>query len=199
MNINFIHIPKNAGMSFVKLCRENKKIKYNFHNVNIYDPKITNHFIIIRNPIQRFISAVYYGLEKWSNDSIIKKLIRNNINTPEKWIQIWMNKEHKHHNLLMSELLNKNHKIGDTILEYKWTYTQQYRWINNPKYIIIMDNLYEELKYMNIDIKHTNKTKKKDIKLSKSSIDFLKNFYKEDFILYEKYKKIPIEERIPIN
>ena len=196
--MHFIHIPKNAGTSFVKLCRENKNITYNYHNVNVFDTKITDQMIIIRDPIKRFISAVYYGLEKWSNDPIIKKLINNNINTPEKWIQIWMNKDHIHHNLLMSELLNKNHKIGDNILEYKWTYTPQYKWVNNPKYIIIMDNLYEELKYMNINIQHHNKTSKNNTELTKNSIDFLKDFYRKDFILYEKYKNIPIEKRIPI-
>ena len=33
-------------------------------------------------------------------------------------------------------------------------------------------------------------------KLSEKSIEFLKNFYKEDFIIYEKYKNMSIEERI---
>ena len=139
--INFIHIPKNAGTSIRYIQSNAKKYKlvYNSHGTDIYSPEVCNQLIIIRNPIERFASAVYYAMQQWGGGPILKYLIENGINTPEKWIQIWSNPNHKAYHILMSELLNtsKIHKIGDKILKYKCTYTPQSLWINNPKYIIL--------------------------------------------------------------
>ena len=38
--------------------------------------------------------------------------------------------------------------------------------------------------------------KKNNTELSEKSINFLKEFYKEDFELFEKYKNINVEERL---
>jgi len=201
--INFIHIPKNGGSSIKDIC--NNKLKYHGHSANARDGKIKNQLIIIRNPIDRFVSAVYYTLEKWSHEPQIRYLIENNINTPEKWIEIWSNPHNEHYRMLMFEMLNRYHRIGNVIIPYKWVYSPQSFWINNPQYVIIMDNLDDEMKYLmkkiGIDMKipHNNKTKKSSYTLSQKSKDFLYNFYKKDFILYEKYKKIPLEERIKID
>ena len=66
-----------------------------------------------------------------------------------------------------------------------------------------MDNFEVELQYFikKYKIKPSiinkiNSTHHKDDKLSIESIDFLRNFYKEDFILYEKYKHMSIEKRL---
>ena len=101
----------------------------------------------------------------------------------------------------MNMIKNDSHKIGTNLLEYKWTYAQQYFWINNPKFVLIMDNLNEEIQYltkkynMKCVIKNKNSTKKINHELSETSINFLREFYKEDFILYEKYQNMSIEER----
>ena len=103
----------------------------------------------------------------------------------------------------MSEMINKSHFIGNKLNKYKWTYSPQSLWINNPKFVIIMDNFEVELQYFikkykikPSKIKKINSTHHKDYKLSIESIDFLRNFYKEDFILYEKYKHTSIEKRL---
>ena len=199
--MNFIHIPKNGGMSIKKVC--GKKLKYRGHNTDVFSNNIPNQFIVIRNPIDRFISAVYYCLEIWSKEEHVQELIKNNIDTPEKWVQIWSNPNHPQHNILMGEMLNKNHKIGKNKPKYKWTYCKQSEWINNPKYIILMDNFSEELKiiYDKLGIKkkifNKNTTEKNgNNELSENSINFLKEFYKEDFILYKKYKDISMKERL---
>lgn len=202
MEINFIHIPKNGGSSIKQICSKNKKIIYNGHSTDTNNKNLTNQLIILRNPIDRFISSVYYAIQEWSNEPQIKYLISKNIDTPEKWIQIWSDPNHKEYNNLMSELLNKSHFIGNKKNKYKWTYSPQSLWINNPKFILIMDNFNEELLYFmkkySIDgiITKTNSTEHTNIKLSTKSINFLKNIYKEDFVLYEKYKNTSIEKRI---
>ena len=201
--INFIHIPKNGGSSIKQICRKNKILNYNWHDTDVYNTKLTNQLIIIRNPIDRFISAVYYSLQKWSHQPHVKYLIDNQIDTPEKWIQILMNPENEHYSHLMEEMIkNKSQKIGTKLIEYKYTYLPQYFWINNPRFVIIMDNFTDEIKYfmnkykINGNIQCINSTKKIQNILSEESINFLKEFYKQDLILYEKYKNITMEDRL---
>jgi hypothetical protein len=200
--INFIHIPKNAGTSIKEICNRNReKLIYNGHNTDVHDKDIKNQLVIIRNPIDRFVSAVNYSLQKWAKASHVKCLIEKQIDTPEKWVQVWMNPEDDNYPYLMNMIKNDSHKIGTNLLEYKWTYAQQYFWINNPKFVLIMDNLNEEIQYltkkynMKCVIKNKNSTKKINHELSETSINFLREFYKEDFILYEKYQNMSIEER----
>ena len=205
--INFIHIPKNGGTLIKQICNSNNlnsiKLNYNGHSIDVNNKKIINHLVVIRNPIDRFISSVNYALQYFAHEPDIKYLIKKNINTPEKWVNIWSNPNHPEHNKLMLEMFNKNHKIGNKIFRYKWTYLPQNLWINNPKFVLIMDNFDQEL---NLFLKKynihkpinlfKNNTKKIANTLSAESINFLHNFYKEDFILYEKYKNINIEQRI---
>ena len=178
-------------------------IVYNGHNTDVYNKNLSNQLVVIRNPIDRFVSSVNYAIQKWSQEPQIKYLISKNIDTAEKWIQIWSDPKHPYHDNLMSEMINKNHFIGNKLYKYKWPYSQQSLWINNPQFVIIMDNFNAELQYFikkyNIKLSNINKknsTHHKHDKLSIESIDFLRNFYKEDFIFYEKYKHMSIEERL---
>lgn len=201
--LNFIHIPKNAGMSIKKL--KGKKFKYNFHNTNVFNKRIKNQMIILRNPLDRFISSVYYGLQKWKGLKTMKELIKNKIDTPDKWISVWKNPEHPHHSLLMKEIKNKRHRIGKKKLKYKWTYTPQHFWFNKPKYVIILDNLEEEIKQvcdiLEIDykLKKRNYTEKNNVYISEENKKWINEFYKDDWDLYNKYKNIPFDQRINLN
>lgn len=180
--INFIHIPKNGGSSLKQICKRHKfKLLYNPHKVNVKNK--LNQLIILRNPIDRFISSVYYCIEKWSHEEQIKNLIEKGINTPEKWIEVWSNPEHEYYDLLMKEMLNVNHMIGNKKPKYKWTYCKQIEWFDKPRFIIIMDNYEDEIKILfnKLGIKYNlpivNSTKKKDKFLSEKSINFLKEYF----------------------
>ena len=68
-----------------------------------------------------------------------------------------------------------------------------------------MDNLDEELKYicntlnMSYNLKKTNTTSKQETHISKENLEWINNFYKDDWILYNKYKQIPFKNRINYN
>jgi len=199
---NFIHIPKNGGNSIREWSYNNPLIQHHHHSTDVFNDKLINQFIVIRNPIDRFISSVYYCLQIRKNKPCINKLIVKNINTPEKWLHILSDPDHLEYDSVMSILLNTSkNRIGNKIIKYKWIFSPQIYWVNKPKIIIIMDNFNDEIKYItekyNLkgNISCINKTCHEYDMLSQKSKDFLMNFYKEDFILYEKYKNINIEKR----
>jgi hypothetical protein len=63
--INFVHIPKNAGTELrVRLCGRrspNFEIVYNGHATD--GRSLTNQLIVLREPVERFASAVRYALQ----------------------------------------------------------------------------------------------------------------------------------------
>lgn len=203
MKINFIHIPKNGGTTIKKYSKN--IIQYNPHSVNVLSPSLKNQFIIIRNPIERFISSVYYALQKYSNEPHIQYLLKKNIDTPEKWIDIWSNPSHTEYPHLMKEMknFNKSHHINHKILEYNWTYSPQSFWIHHPTFIILMDNFdfeislfFKKLGLSYTPSKHNSTFKQTHSPLSEKNIRFLKKFYENDFHLYEHYKKIHYRQRL---
>lgn len=115
-----------------------------------------------------------------------------------------MDPKHLFHHLVMNELINKVLLIGNYLPKYKWTYCPQRYWINNPKYVIIMDNFDFELKYFlkNVldkdigEIKKVNFTTKKKYTLTNKCILFLRQFYKRDIFLYNSYKNIHYTKRL---
>ena len=50
-------------------------------------------------------------------------------------------------NSYTDKVYDKRHKIGDRVIEYNWLFTPQSLWINNPKFVIVMDHFNDELQY----------------------------------------------------
>ena len=208
MVVSFIHIPKNAGTLVRGIC-DSITLRYYGHDVNVFDSKIQNQMIIIRNPIDRFESAVRYALQRYSREKQIKYLIDRQIDTPQKWAEIWSNKADPEFDRLMEEMHNVDHRVAGEPTRYKWTYAPQSKYINSPKYVILYENLQEELPLLlekiGIEVSglpSVNSTAKLegngDASLSKQSIFFLSEVYKEDFEKYYLYKGMSAQERLGV-
>lgn len=158
----FVHIPKNAGTSIYSLFNTNPKDylpdqkwdKYKDHYGEYWDTYTT--FSIIRNPISRFISFYKYWKMSENFDYDINKFIEkiDEIKTPIKNPQSWF-------------ICDNNEVMVDVTIKY--------------------ENLHEDLKKIKINhIPHLNISEIEDeslLKISKTSIDILEEFYKEDFKL----------------
>ena len=223
--INFIHIPKNAGTSITRIIKNTNikhytgdKIKEDKHSKS---STLKNQMCILRNPIDRFCSSFIFLVENryfnlinnvedrrlFKDDEFIavEYLINTGINTPEKFVRLWMETT-LDYNTIKTTVLDKNVHYRFIALQNIFklcVFKKQNDWINNnARYILILDNLNYEInalfKKLNIDknLVHLNKSSNNTNKytLSPESIEFLKIQYKEDFNLYDS-KNIPLHKR----
>lgn len=205
MSLSFIHIPKNGGTSIMKTILNIPSIKYCNHSVDVHTMnKKDKTIIIIRDPIDRFCSAIRYTIQQYSHEPPIQKLINLGITTPNKFAEILSDSSHKYYSYILDEICNKSHHIGNNKLFFKWTYSPQNLWINTPTYVILFENLNIELTkllkslgHTNIKLEHCNKTIKTNHEyLSPTSIQFLMEFYKTDIELYDKYSAMSQKQRL---
>tara|TARA_Y100000389_G_scaffold205137_1_gene263881 strand:+ start:9677 stop:10297 length:621 start_codon:yes stop_codon:yes gene_type:complete len=199
--IDFIHIPKNAGSSIEELSYNTSNLEYNGHNTDI--TKIKNpSLIIIRDPVDRFCSSIRYAFQNYSEEGPLKILKELKLNTPSKWIEILKDPNHKYRKELFNEIRNKSHYIGNFKIDMKWTYSPQTLWIKDPTYVILFENLDEELEYFcknhNIPYEniHINTTKKIVYILTEEEIRFIHQMYSKDYESYKYYSSLSREQRL---
>jgi len=188
--MHFIHIPKNAGTSIQKLCKE-LNITYHNHSYDVKKLENEKTFLIIRNPIDRFASAVAYSIKEGikHKEPNILELVEHKCTNASDWAEIIFGNKtyHKMYKNIMLEVLNKKHKIGKYKPKYKWTYTQQCIWLHNPTQILLFENLNEEFSNMfGIKLSNENVSQTNITNFSKDAIKHLKNYYKKDFDIYNK-------------
>ena len=197
----FIHIPKNAGMSINKMVNRGQipNIRYCFHNIDPHN--ITeDQIVILRDPADRFGSAVRYAIQYYSRQPQIKSIIDMGLTTPNDWAEALADPSHEHHDLVLGEVKNRDknpHRIGKTVLEWKWTYSPQYLWYDNPVHVIMYDNLdaemndlMDKLGYPEAKIGKANSTRKSEseVQFSEKAMIFLKQKYEKDYELIAKHK-----------
>lgn len=194
MKYTFIHPTKTGGTA----CENYFSNYYNNYIVGIgHDHKCTNTnnpIILIRDPIDRFISMYKY----WKNGAV-DTIFKRNENFINKYNEVNIKK--------FIELLQNNPK--ELYYEFTWDvhFAPQVNWINNTDYhnIIIIKyakNLNKKINHLitileipnkNIELNLLNITKNTDesICLDIDDIHFIKDFYKKDYELIEKINNNP--------
>ena len=201
--INFIHIPKNAGTSFKALC--GTSLQYRNHSVDVQSPYINKQLVILRDPVERFVSAFYYSLEYYRHRPHVRDLYYHHIVTPNRMIELLSDPTHPYHPKVQLLMANDgSQRIGPHVSPHKWIYSPQALYVHNPTYVMLFENLASEWvvfsKHHQLDLPplpNTNTTKKRQNEdLTPESIQFIHSFYAKDCSLIAHYRSIPLEERI---
>lgn len=202
----FIHIPKNAGESIRAMLKQlNGRVSYNNHDTDAkkLNPSVPQ-IVILRDPIDRFCSAIQYAFDKWSGEPHVRNLINIGLTDYNDVIQAFADPDHKNHNDVCAEIkdIQQKHKIGSRNLTYRWIYTPQSEWVWRPGYVVLFENLKEELEmvWKTFGASKMNEIKKntsgrKNIQLTPENQAFLREFYRDDYALLEKYRSIPASQR----
>ena len=102
--INFIHIPKNAGTSIRALC--GRELVYNNHATDVKDDQIQRQLVILRHPVERFVSAFYYSMEYYRHTRHIRDLVYHYMVTPNRIIEAVRDPHHPHHMKVIAMMNN---------------------------------------------------------------------------------------------
>lgn len=204
--INFIHIPKNGGTtveSYIEDHEMEHRMRYHGHSVPDIN-NIENQMIIIRSPYKRFCSAVQYAKSDLIRDGVEEHPLFEL--TPDIFCRYWISANQKiivndlsinsrdellsndifepNEITVLSEILNGGtHTVGSERLYYKWTYTEQSKWINEKKIthtvaLSDVDDYFSD--HFGASPGRDNPTPS-DYRLSLESIQFLDKIYKKDF------------------
>lgn len=189
----FVHIPRTGGRYLRELFLKNNYIvnhwRFDEYHNNIVVPhlqypyysKFTNYgkikqFTFVRNPVDRFVSMFCSGILKdnllidedkiLNNKSLLFEFIENNINNLNSHTNWFLPQHH---------FLNNNCKIWKIENGLKDKF---YKWMKK--------NFKINLKTIDNDINYeTNYDLYKKIKLSKKTIEYIKEFYKNDYKLLD--------------
>jgi hypothetical protein len=203
--IDFVHIPKNAGTSMKELCVPNLPNSFLVYHGHSTDPVTLKgeQLIILREPKDRFCSAVRYSLSYMKNDSDgdVDKFYdfeEKCLLDPNTWAEALADVNHLHHDLVKSEVRNVSHKVGNIHLDEKWTYAPQHIWLNrccSPR-VALFHELSDDLQYLfvsmnnsfKLNIPHENAVPPTgNNELSSIAHEYLNDRYREDIVLFNKY------------
>ena len=136
---------------------------------------------VLRNPIERFVSAFYYS-------QIYKNYIlttRKDIVTPSDLVKLLI-QDRKNEELLF----NDSHRIGNKLLGISWVWAPQYLWDNGAKYVLFLENIQEDISlFLNkihcpqVQMPQVNKSKKDSFEFEDEEIEYLQHRYERDFAL----------------
>jgi hypothetical protein len=184
---SFIHIPKNAGMSFQKALAGKPNIIYRGHGVQFWWLDKTKNIYVVRNPVDRFTSAFFY-LKRYE-----KNKMRDHLNNPEQLIQSLL--EFDARALSYMKIQDHYHSINGKPVHTDWVFAKQILWVYKPYKFLLFDDLEQEIEKLNeetglnIKIPKINASPRVPFEYSERSIEYLKCMYKEDFELYNAVKE----------
>ena len=182
---NFIHIPKNAGTSFFHLNLPN--VSFNRHPFGAKSG-LPNQIIIVRHPIDRFISAFSYRLDEAENLAI------NTYTDPNEFVKDWL--AGKNSSFLCGHGY-ANAIIDGVKQDVGVHFCRQCLWFDeaNTSFVLRYENLAADLEELStligveINLPHKNRSNKIDTELTPKTMNFLNEYYKEDFVLWRRFSK----------
>lgn len=181
----FVHIPKCAGTSIKKsiINSSSKNIKYFPHGVRFKKLLDYSEVIVLRHPVSRFTSAFFYLSRRSHNKTI---------DTPDKLIDmILLNNPDAIR--FMSSRGKFRHTINEIACKYNWVFEPQYKWLHNPKIIMIFENLDSDFQIfrnkfnVDLELRHLNISHKKEFDYSPHHIKYIEHVYKKDLELYNYF------------
>lgn len=180
----FIHIPKCAGFSIKRAIKDNNlPIRIFDHGVIFSNiPTHLKQIIILRDPIDRFTSAFYY-----IKGAYVKNTIFNN---PNEFLDDL--KLHTEESKKFIKPQPHYHSVNGVRINTDWVFHPQSAWVDNPDIIMFQENLQEDFDKLgfNVSLPRINVSPRSDFKYSKDNIEYLRDWYGQDFELYRKGKKI---------
>jgi hypothetical protein len=159
-----------------------------YHSENPFDYNPNESMVILRNPLDRFISAFYYSKQVYPD---CKLSLRTDITTPQELIQEII-KTNSYY-----PISSDHHKIGKNKTNISWVWCGQNLWYNNPKYVLFYETLNQDFnKFLN-DIDHPHITLPKinssyrptPYNFSDTELEFIHSMYEEDYKIIDKLKK----------
>lgn len=189
LEYNIIHIGKCAGST---ICYElkNNNIKFKeLHLKKIDFKKNDKYIILLRNPIERLISAFFWRKKLVYQDKSQLLRFRNEYNILKKIDNI--------HNLILilendEKFLENNyiHHIKENIKFYLENFLKNCK-KENIHAVICKETIREDMKNIfNIEISSHLKKNKNDIKLSDDEYNFLKKYLSKDYECIDKLNEL---------
>lgn len=197
---NFIHIPKNAGTSIKNYCQRHRKLRYYGHSNTTKN--IKNTIIVLRQPEDRWISAINYIIRR---DRELGRTYDQKYNYDYIASKLMINRRHPEvYHMLKPRRLQK---IGSETLRLRWVLQPQKKWFYRPNNILLFNNLNQEWEFFcnkfsigNGKLPNLNTTRKVENKtFSEQARQFISEMYEEDFKLWNYWSKLPLDQRIGIN
>jgi len=207
--IDFVHIPKNAGTSIRELCAPNLPSSFISYHGHGTDPNTLQgeQLIILREPKDRFCSAVRYSLAYMRDDPGGNRCKFHEFETkgllnPGRWAEALADVNNVHHELIKSEVSNVEHKVGNMHLDDRWTFAPQYIWLNRCRYprVALFHQLKDDMHYLFMSMEHSFPSDipqenaipdTEGLELSIVAQEYLNKKYQEDIVIFNKYSTIP--------
>jgi hypothetical protein len=186
----FVHIPKNAGTAINSILRTHWRIPIKIIH-HPYPKMYTNEIVVLRDPVDRFISAFYYAKKNYKNK------YNDQFDTPNQFAEALADTTHPKHNTAQIMITNtSDHTILGKQTPFTWTFMPQCAWVRHPKFVLRFSHLEQDFNQCLYDlgfqtvyirIPKKNTTVHYNKYMSPTALRFVKQFYRRDYTMLAKH------------